>query len=165
MVTAHNQVKMLDFGLSRMRTLRNSKGGTLRWAAPEVLADTLNKKKPATPTDIFSFGRIAFFVVSGKLPSTEGKHLVEMAKNGEVPEMIWPDTAMEWKEECKILCGKCFKLLPEDRIDARELYAELLAWNGNHAAPQLTSSVDTLLQEFRLVTELYTQTSKKTVSV
>ncbi|CAK0891915.1 unnamed protein product [Prorocentrum cordatum] len=65
------QAKLLDFGLSRLVKGRGGDrpmGGTLRWAAPEVLP---GRHAPAAATDMFSFGRLVFYVSSGHVQ--EGK--------------------------------------------------------------------------------------------
>jgi len=61
------RAKLLDFGLSRVLT-RHAKpmGGTLCWAAPELLRT--RGTATGTAPDVFSFGRLAYFVVTGRLP-------------------------------------------------------------------------------------------------
>lgn len=61
------QTKLLDFGLSRIITPSAEPcGGTRRWAAPELIRK--EKTLPTSPMDIFSFGRVMFFVITGRQP-------------------------------------------------------------------------------------------------
>ncbi|CAK0829315.1 unnamed protein product [Prorocentrum cordatum] len=61
------KVKLLDFGLARSLTKHaNPLGGTPRWAAPEVFH---GRSRPSTLADVYSFGRIIFFTVTGLQPS------------------------------------------------------------------------------------------------
>jgi len=59
--------KLLDFGLSCLKT-KNAEplGGTWRWMAPEVLLGV--NKSPASCTDVYSFGWVLIFVLTGTGP-------------------------------------------------------------------------------------------------
>jgi len=60
------RAKLLDFGLSRMLTKHaRPLGGTLEYMAPEV---ALSKSSPSCSADVFSFGGVAFFVITGRRP-------------------------------------------------------------------------------------------------
>jgi len=65
--------KLLDFGLSRLLT-RNAKplGGTLVWMAPEVVAR--KKGSVDTPSDVFSFGCVMLFCLTGLKPPISRGH-------------------------------------------------------------------------------------------
>ncbi|CAK0789575.1 unnamed protein product [Prorocentrum cordatum] len=59
--------KLLDFGLSRLVTRRAVPlGGTLRWMAPELLTGVA--VPPAAAADLYSFGLLAYFIVTGRRP-------------------------------------------------------------------------------------------------
>ncbi|CAK0859106.1 unnamed protein product [Prorocentrum cordatum] len=84
------RAKLLDFGLSRMLT-RHVKpmGGTLSWVAPELLRT--GGKATSTAADVFSFGRLAFFVITGRLPlrGTVARSFDEMVEQLLAP-LEWP---------------------------------------------------------------------------
>jgi len=82
--------KLLDFGLSRLLT-KHAKpiGGSLEFMAPEVAR---NRSPPTCAADVFSFGRLAYFVVTGTRPC-QGKSrqdLIDMLRDKQLPELIWP---------------------------------------------------------------------------
>ncbi|CAK0837684.1 unnamed protein product [Prorocentrum cordatum] len=84
------RAKLLDFGLSRVLT-RHAKpmGGTLRWAAPELLR-TMGTATGTAP-DVFSFGRLAYFVVTGRLPfQSTVVESIETAVAQLVAPLEWP---------------------------------------------------------------------------
>eukprot|EP00439_Symbiodinium_sp_Y106_P076166 s485_g15.t1 len=60
--------KLIDFGLSRIRHSHSRQlGGTPRYMAPEVLTKTIQMAK-ADKADMFSFGRVIFFVLAAANP-------------------------------------------------------------------------------------------------
>jgi len=82
--------KLLDFGLSRLLT-KHAKpiGGSLEFMAPEVAR---NRSPPTCAADVFSFGRLAYFVVTSTRPC-QGKSrqdLIDMLRNKQLTELIWP---------------------------------------------------------------------------
>eukprot|EP00927_Polykrikos_kofoidii_P018782 TRINITY_DN1874_c0_g1_i5.p1 TRINITY_DN1874_c0_g1~~TRINITY_DN1874_c0_g1_i5.p1 ORF type:complete len:618 (+),score=78.56 TRINITY_DN1874_c0_g1_i5:119-1972(+) len=103
------RAKLLDFGLARVLT-RNAKrlGGTLRWMAPEVYKRSLEFGPPA---DVFSFGRVGFFVVTGDRPleSNTVEEMKEMLRHGQFPELLWPEEdpltqqLRPWIERCTLV--------------------------------------------------------------
>ena len=71
---ARRRAKLLDFGLSVLRaTHSRSRGGTVHWMAPEM---ALTNLVPSTKLDVFSFGRVIFFTVTGTLPH---RNMIESA--------------------------------------------------------------------------------------
>lgn len=60
--------KLLDFGLARV-VIDDAPpcGGTVRWAAPELILGN-SRPTPAPQVDVFSIGRILFFVATGRKP-------------------------------------------------------------------------------------------------
>eukprot|EP00927_Polykrikos_kofoidii_P023912 TRINITY_DN2185_c0_g1_i12.p1 TRINITY_DN2185_c0_g1~~TRINITY_DN2185_c0_g1_i12.p1 ORF type:complete len:648 (-),score=69.71 TRINITY_DN2185_c0_g1_i12:247-2190(-) len=101
------RAKLHDFGLSRLVT-RNALplGGTLAWVAPEIL------RTPTIPpngaADVFSFGRLAFFVICGLRPF-EGVDRLEVRSVLKC-SVILP--LLPWPSECNLLV-KCFRSLVE----------------------------------------------------
>ncbi|KAF8123322.1 kinase-like domain-containing protein [Boletus edulis] len=74
--------RLTDFGYASMigdipetslyLQMTTMKPGTLRWAAPEhFLADVEQTMQPTTQSDIYSFGNLGLFVLSGKHPWSE----------------------------------------------------------------------------------------------
>lgn len=117
------KAKLADFGLSRMKKHQNDSriGGTWRWVAPEVLMSIHGRKDEqfteihssndlAPSTDMFSFGRLAFFVLTGEQPvlNFSREQLIESVCQGKVPEFSWPsctsDVQPDW---VKKLCEAC----------------------------------------------------------
>eukprot|EP00927_Polykrikos_kofoidii_P043274 TRINITY_DN3732_c0_g1_i5.p1 TRINITY_DN3732_c0_g1~~TRINITY_DN3732_c0_g1_i5.p1 ORF type:complete len:623 (-),score=55.45 TRINITY_DN3732_c0_g1_i5:390-2078(-) len=84
------RTKIIDFGLSRVLT-RNVRplGGTPQWMAPEVF---VGKEAPAVSADIYSFGKVTFFVLTGTVPHchlTDDEILSALAC-GRLPKPCWP---------------------------------------------------------------------------
>jgi len=84
------RAKLLDFGLSRVLTRHaQPMGGTLSWVAPELLRT--GGKATSTAADVFSFGRLAFFVITGRLPiqGTVARSVDEIVEQLLAP-LEWP---------------------------------------------------------------------------
>mmetsp|Transcript_22752 Transcript_22752/g.40258 ORF Transcript_22752/g.40258 Transcript_22752/m.40258 type:complete len:400 (-) Transcript_22752:198-1397(-) len=75
--------KLGDFGLGRYkdpRGIMSPNTGTLRFMAPEILL----KKRYGTNVDVYSFGLILYYMITGSLPFTNynRKQRINHAKNG-----------------------------------------------------------------------------------
>lgn len=85
------RAKLLDFGLARLLT-RKAKplGGTVRWMAPELV---LQRDRPNVSADVFSFGRLTFFVVTGVFPleNIRGREIERCLKRRMPLVLQWPD--------------------------------------------------------------------------
>ena len=126
--------KITDFGISKQLDINKSSvfenslagAGTLSFASPEQLGDLVIRKN----TDLWSFGVIAFWLLTGKLPFTTGSHtstseagrseLFKQISSGHLPEALsaldsrWQDlitacltvdadVRVKNAEECKLL--------------------------------------------------------------
>eukprot|EP00929_Paragymnodinium_shiwhaense_P033519 TRINITY_DN18397_c0_g1_i1.p1 TRINITY_DN18397_c0_g1~~TRINITY_DN18397_c0_g1_i1.p1 ORF type:complete len:1000 (+),score=179.49 TRINITY_DN18397_c0_g1_i1:96-3095(+) len=129
------RAKLLDFGLSRLLTRRaRPLGGTLVWMAPEVIRTPLGLPQPSA--DVFSLGRLAYLVVTSKMPLRHVRHstIVKMAKLGHQQELVWPDMACAFLEECKVLCDRCLQVEAADRPDIAAVHTDVLSWCANTSA-------------------------------
>jgi len=117
--------KMLDFGLSQLVT-RNATGlgGTLPWMAPEVITGS----HPHTSADVFSFGHLLSFIMSGQCPCTgmSAQDITEMAKRGET--CITVPSGSCFQEECEHLCKLCCVFEPAKRPNMMDVHERLLTW-------------------------------------
>jgi len=126
---ANARPRLIDFGASRSQTDSyddSSKTGTLRWMAPEMA------KKGVTPlcsADMFSLGRLLFFVVCGRMP-LHGMKKEEMKKLGLgkiAPDHDFRDLPDEgvFFGLCRNLSSRCLALEPNARPQAKEVMHEL----------------------------------------
>lgn len=130
--TASLKIKLVDFGLSQLQKHHRSAplGGSKRWMAPEIFL-----KQPLlshTATDIFSFGRLAFFAVTGLLPLSDDKELDILGQqysSGHVPELPWHAAdSGPLLEACQNLCERCLLFYAPMRPTASEVLSELQRW-------------------------------------
>eukprot|EP00927_Polykrikos_kofoidii_P081857 TRINITY_DN7973_c0_g1_i3.p1 TRINITY_DN7973_c0_g1~~TRINITY_DN7973_c0_g1_i3.p1 ORF type:complete len:636 (-),score=70.32 TRINITY_DN7973_c0_g1_i3:162-1943(-) len=127
--------KILDFGLSRILT-RNAKplGGSFRWMAPEVAR---GGHRPALSADVFSFGKVVFFVASSALPNdhvTEEETMLALAR-GQVLQQQWPRDCVT-RDMFETVVEICLEALPDQRpsianvlqsLDHCQVYQDALA--------------------------------------
>ncbi|CAK0881465.1 unnamed protein product [Prorocentrum cordatum] len=108
--------KLLDFGLSRALTMRAKPlGGTLRWVAPEVLRGS----SPDTAADMFSFGCLISFIITGRLPGSE----VCPAH----PQTDW--SARGWlAQACEPLVAECCGTDASRRPRAQQVHEQANVW-------------------------------------
>eukprot|EP00927_Polykrikos_kofoidii_P065293 TRINITY_DN6106_c0_g1_i7.p1 TRINITY_DN6106_c0_g1~~TRINITY_DN6106_c0_g1_i7.p1 ORF type:complete len:247 (-),score=27.33 TRINITY_DN6106_c0_g1_i7:296-928(-) len=91
--------KIIDFGLSRVLTQHaRPLGGSVRWMAPEVY---FGRESPASSADVFSFGKVMFFIVTGIRPAACARRRV---------------LPLDWPNE-NLLAG-CFRPTVERCLDA-----------------------------------------------
>lgn len=129
--------KLVDFGLSRLLT-RKAKplGGTLNWMAPELLQNP--GMSPAQSADVFSFGRLAYFVTTGIRPlaDVDRRTLVKMARKARTPPLHWPEKSpFLW--ECQALVHRCLEIDAGLRPHTIDVHHELVQWR-----PKSCSSED-----------------------
>ncbi|CAE8655524.1 unnamed protein product, partial [Polarella glacialis] len=113
-----------DFGLARRITKTSERmGGTFRWAAPEIIHGS---GTPSTAADIFSFGNLAFFVVSGEAPMAGllRKEMLRVTQTGPLPAQNWPATALA--EVVRPVAARCLNFQPSARPPITWVHDELL---------------------------------------
>lgn len=130
--------KLVDFGQSRVipRASKTS-SGSIPWMAPEVLSNSHGVL--ATSADVFSFGRIAYFVVTGRKPlHGVPKSLVKrMLKQKRPIALTWPPN-IELATECAKLCEDCHRCISSSRPDMIAVQEHLLKWPIACPAPRST---------------------------
>jgi len=119
--------KLLDFGLSRLLT-KHAKhiGGSLEYMAPEVATRT---HPPGCAADVFSFGRLAYFVVTSLRPceGMDTKELKDMIRRQLLPVFIWPER--HWMSSaCKHMVEECVMWEPSLRTTMSNVYRILCTW-------------------------------------
>eukprot|EP00928_Gymnodinium_smaydae_P012517 TRINITY_DN14535_c0_g1_i5.p1 TRINITY_DN14535_c0_g1~~TRINITY_DN14535_c0_g1_i5.p1 ORF type:complete len:695 (+),score=41.16 TRINITY_DN14535_c0_g1_i5:40-2124(+) len=126
------QVKLLDFGLSRLlRSQTKPCGGTPRWMDPEVASKRV--RQPHARFDIFSFGYLMYFIMTGKRPyeGVSATAIKERHRLGVIAELTWP-SASALQEMVKELAETC--LQSEQRPSANLIVHKLSEWwNGGSA--------------------------------
>jgi len=117
--------KLLDFGLSRaLTTHARPLAGTTAYMAPEVLFGS----PPECASDVFSFGRLLFFVATGNLPlkGLTEREVKEQSRMGS-PELAWPaelSSSVSWRA-----AQKCLEFGPARRPTMRRSRRfSLLSW-------------------------------------
>jgi len=93
-VESDARAKLLDFGLSRFVTKHaRPGGGTVHWMPPEMILEGC--QAPTTSADVFSFGRVVFFVVTGIYPHSglSESRLLRVVRQDRAPlPLNWPHT-------------------------------------------------------------------------
>lgn len=122
------EVKLLDFGLARMRTKHaDALGGTLKWLAPEVV--TQGQQATRAAVDTYGFGLLIYFVTVAKHPHWEidNKDFKALLKGGELPALLWPEV----DNPLQPLAEECSGTLAADRPPmpgVRRLLHERCGW-------------------------------------
>jgi len=120
--------KILDFGIARVLTQRAKPlGGTVRWKAPELFNKPAAKPDPAA--DVYSFGCLLFFAVSGKRPLEDmGKKTIKVSRRlGVVLTLQWPeDTPMIG--QCEEMAFQATLIDPRRRPSMQDIYNDLVQW-------------------------------------
>lgn len=127
--------KLLDFGLARVLS-RQAKplGGTFRWQGPEVFAGSM----PSPAADVFSFGRIIYFVLVGTQPLAQfhQKAIKKAGARRRVLPLAWPQEESAEAQWCRPLVLAASRQRPECRPPMAHL-----CWQVEEAGESLLGAV------------------------
>jgi len=120
--------KLLDFGLARLLT-RNPRpqGGSVLWMAPEVFQQ--DGKKPSPRGDVFSFGRVCFFLLTGLTPfdGMSRQQVMAILESGSVPPLIWPDHSV-LEGLSRPMVTACLQVPESLRPSMQEAHEAIITW-------------------------------------
>ena len=127
MVNSKNQVKVMDFGLAKLKgslklTRTTSTVGTLGYMAPEQIQGGETDAR----SDIFAFGALLFEMIAGRLPF-RGEHDAAMMYSilNEDPEPLHK-YRIDASEELQRIISRALEKDPEDRYQsAADIVSEL----------------------------------------
>ena len=133
LIATDGTIRISDFGISKLMSPeeQNSIVGTQKFMAPEIL----NEEDYDEKVDVYSFGVLAFFVLSGgQMPAIKMKDQMK-GKKAEIPstfttfakdliDSCWnfdPDDRPSFSEICEQLNEKCHMLLNLSKPEIEEL--------------------------------------------
>ncbi|CAK0840988.1 unnamed protein product [Prorocentrum cordatum] len=132
-----HRAKLLDFGLARVCT-RHARvlGGTLRWVAPELVGNRV--RAPNSSADVFSFGRLVFFVLTGRFPieNVSRSKLRQFLKSAELPELQWGHAGRD-AAAYRPLVEECTQVDPSVRPRMTQVHARLAVLHGGEGSARL----------------------------
>eukprot|EP00440_Ansanella_granifera_P015336 gb/GFBE01016669.1/.p1 GENE.gb/GFBE01016669.1/~~gb/GFBE01016669.1/.p1 ORF type:complete len:755 (+),score=105.84 gb/GFBE01016669.1/:1-2265(+) len=127
--------KLADFGLSRLLDPRDELrlGGTARWMPPEAMTSG----QASTAVDIFSWGRVAFFVVTNTTPLREysPEQIASKLKRGHDLSLAWSSTTVHFYPDSHNLLKRCQQFSAEDRPSIEEVHGEVWSWGPSFLEP------------------------------
>ncbi|KAG1733597.1 uncharacterized protein EDB91DRAFT_631951 [Suillus paluster] len=155
--------RLTDFGLAtvvgnvelQLNSTTAERSFNHRWRAPEVIGIERDPERPTFKSDIYSFGGVMFFIISGDVPWKEKKHshqiTIELSKGAihARPNKILND---HWN-----LIQKCWSWDPVDRPGAAEVYGNIAPKNAtiiesgagkSSVKKKVNPSYDTKMVEF-----------------
>mmetsp|Transcript_142123 Transcript_142123/g.441963 ORF Transcript_142123/g.441963 Transcript_142123/m.441963 type:complete len:427 (+) Transcript_142123:1-1281(+) len=130
------RAKLLDFGLSSALTKHaKHQGGTLLWISPEA---ALNRSAPGLKSDVFSWARLAFFVVTGQSPcqNLSARQIRRLFQGGRVPQLAWPEDASVLARGVVSVLEACSAFDSDLRPTMAEVQHVLEAFDGGSETPQ-----------------------------
>lgn len=128
MVESGPRTKLLDFGLSRLvKSGARPLGGTLRWSAPEVILNMC--MSPNWAADVFSFGRVLSFIVSGETPlkNLSKQAIFRLAQGGNLSQTQIPSRDKLASHSSDMVC-RCLKTDAFDRPSMKLIYDYIALW-------------------------------------
>lgn len=162
--------KITDFGISKklnqLKTTQYSNSligaGTITYSSPEQLADTTIRKN----TDLWSFGIIAFQVLTGETPFNSGSHktsselgrqeMMKQINSGKLPDLI-NQVPLPWKQ----IIEKCLINDPEKRIKNVESCIDLLRGINPSETSHATKRKNTIEDDETQILSDYTNKTKR----
>jgi len=105
-----HRMKLLDFGLARALTRHAMPlGGTLIWMAPELVSSPGHR--PQISTDVFSFGRLAFFTLTGTMPLAKmtRQEIIKCIEQEKIPAQSWPPDLEPNLASCRNCVEHCME--------------------------------------------------------
>ncbi|KAH8084347.1 kinase-like domain-containing protein [Cristinia sonorae] len=125
-------VRLADFGLAvfaagASQNYASSRGGNVRWMAPELIlpeAFSLESMRPTYASDVYSFGCVIVELFSGKAPYpqfTRDPQVITHVTQGLHPSRPLPAQGIEIPDYLWKLATKCFSYRPSQRPTARML--------------------------------------------
>eukprot|EP00435_Cladocopium_sp_Y103_P039982 s49_g10.t2 len=130
--------KLADFGLARRITVSAATmGGTLRWAAPELLT---GNRGPSTTADIYSLGQLMYFILTSRRPySGLSQAECQVAiQRGRDPSEAWPSGAFYFL--LKPVVDHCRRYNPMERPRAAEVANVLENFTNSRPGKRLKST-------------------------
>lgn len=130
--------KLADFGLARRITVSAATmGGTLRWAAPELLT---GNRGPSTAADIYSLGQLMYFILTSRRPySGLSQAECQVAiQRGHDPSEAWPSGAFYFL--LKPLVDHCRRYNPTERPRTVEVANVLENFTNSRQGKRLKST-------------------------
>lgn len=135
------RARLLDFGLSRVLSCRvRLLGGTMRWMAPEVV---LQQQRSVAPSaDVFSFGRLLYFIMTGCSPLADASEneVMVAAANGRSMALCWPEGAL--LDSARDLCERCYAFEAQKRPTALAAQRELRSWRPDFFGDKPPEALD-----------------------
>eukprot|EP00812_Abedinium_dasypus_P008353 NODE_211_length_1802_cov_341.460790.p1 GENE.NODE_211_length_1802_cov_341.460790~~NODE_211_length_1802_cov_341.460790.p1 ORF type:complete len:551 (-),score=153.60 NODE_211_length_1802_cov_341.460790:132-1670(-) len=129
-VGSGKRAKLLDFGLACLMTLHAEPfGGTARWRAPETMS-RVPGVHPGTPADVFSFGCLIYFTIIGRGPLQDctPDEVRQLAHQGYVPSLTWPQSSVPLQIEAISLVHTCLTFDPALRPTMDVVQGGLQRW-------------------------------------
>merc|ERR1712232_1169505 len=118
----------IDFGLARIITpYASPMGGTTAWEAPEIVCGPPAYPDPSA--DVFSFGLLAYFAVTGlkHFDAMKRSKIKELMRQGRVMPDVWPlDEPLT--TVCHDLCQECLRMEPRSRSSMGAVQVQLSTW-------------------------------------
>ena len=130
LLSKKRHARVSDFGLARMEDIESSQSkgvGTLRFMAPELLADDDENEggenggaRYSGKVDVYSFGVVLIYIVTGSYPKFNMRSVV----NGVPPKL--PADVAAWVRD---LILRCLSLAPGSRPSFAEIFEVMKANN------------------------------------
>ena len=154
MVAAKNQIKVMDFGLAKLKgslklTKSSSTLGTLAYMSPEQI----NSSKVDARSDIFSFGVVLFEMLTGKMPfSGDYEAAIMYSILHEEPEPLQKHLPDAPSELVHIL-NRVLEKDPQDRYQSMSDLVSELRWLQKHAGGVSSKKTSALQSTDSVVTK------------